>query len=223
MHSERFAVGSTMIRRDVWFKKVWSALPWRVLHDDGVSLTAAMWPGSSGYAPEPWVSWLETGDAAIRERVFPDLASGRWNLSPWTWRSTIVIRQVVRERWFAVSAFFDAADHSFTRWYVDFERPPVRTRNGIDTRDLFLDLIIEPDYSWHWKDEHEFAEAISARLLSDDEVDSVTQARRQALELVERRALLRGRWQDWRLDETWLPPTAPLEAVSYADSDTAGL
>lgn len=220
MPAERFAVGDTMIRRDVWFKKVWSALPWRVVHDDGVSMTAAMWPGSSGYAPEHWVSWLETGDTAIRERVFPDLVSGRWNLSPWAWRSTIVLRQVVRDRWFAVSAFFDAENHTFRRWYVDFERPPIRTRYGIDTRDLFLDLVIEPDYSWHWKDEHEFAEAISVGLLTADDVECVKQARQQVLALIECRELLRGRWQDWRLDESWQAPTASSEAATYVDSDS---
>ena len=41
-------------------------------------------------------------------------------------------------------------------WYANFERPFQRTPIGIDTFDLLLDLVIEPDSSYRWKDEGEY-------------------------------------------------------------------
>ena len=49
-------------------------------------------------------------------------------------------------------------------WYVNFQEPYRRTERGIETMDLALDIIAEPDRSsWRWKDEDEFALLIEQR------------------------------------------------------------
>jgi hypothetical protein len=52
--------------------------------------------------------------------------------------------------------FFD--DGEFHGWYVNLEAPAVRWPGGVDTTDHALDLWVEPDRTWTWKDEGEFAE-----------------------------------------------------------------
>src|SRR6266576_1740450 len=42
---------------------------------------------------------------------------------------------------------FDTSDN--------FQRPYRRTTIGIEAMDLMLDLVVEPDRSWRWKDKHE--------------------------------------------------------------------
>jgi predicted RNA-binding protein associated with RNAse of E/G family len=113
-------------------------------------------------------------------------------------------------RWFAVTAFFDADTERFKCWYIDFEQPPTRTAFGIDTRDLFLDVVVKPDFSILWKDEGEYDQAVALGLLTGEECQNVVAAREEVVRLVADRALLRGVWEDWRRDKSWsLPAISP--------------
>jgi predicted RNA-binding protein associated with RNAse of E/G family len=116
-------------------------------------------------------------------------------------------------RWFAVTAFFDADTERFKCWYVDFERPPTRTAFGIDTRDLFLDVVVKPDFSILWKDEGEYDQAVALGLLTGEECQNVAAAREDVVRLVADRALLRGVWEDWRRDKSWNLPAIPPEVL----------
>ena len=53
--------------------------------------------------------------------------------------------------------FFDEA-YAFLGWYVNLEAPARRWPLGIDVHDQALDIWVEPDRTWVWKDEDEFAE-----------------------------------------------------------------
>ncbi|GAA1812890.1 hypothetical protein GCM10009835_35710 [Planosporangium flavigriseum] len=52
----------------------------------------------------------------------------------------------------------------FTGWYVNLEESGVRWDDGdlagVDIVDQELDICVEPDRSWLWKDEHELAERL---------------------------------------------------------------
>ena len=218
VHPESFVVGSAVVRRDIWFGKTWTAWPARVIADDGETLTTAMWPGLVGYGPSTWVESMKTRNAALRGQGIDNLAKGSWDLAAWTWRSNICLRQVVVGRWFAVTAFFDAETERFTGWYIDFERPPARTALGIDTRDLFLDVIVRPDFSIVWKDGDEYDQAVRLGLLTGDERQSVEDAKQEVVQLVGARALLRGAWEDWRLDKSWGLPALPREVLREVDT-----
>jgi hypothetical protein len=52
-------------------------------------------------------------------------------------------------------------DGEFLGWYVNLQRPIVRTALGFDSADLQLDIIIRPDLvTYQWKDEDELAEDV---------------------------------------------------------------
>ena len=205
-----FPNGSTVVRRDILRGRVWSAAPYRVIADDGVTLTIACWPGVVLMAPTTWIAWNRSGDMAVREQGIPNLASGKWDLDRFTWQdTTLLIRYVEGER-FSVSRFFDR-DGCCGPWYVDFIQPPRRTALGIDTFDLFLDLIVTNDLSKvRWKDEDEYALGRRLGVIDDATHSDVDEARERVLELIEtRQGLFADDWSSWRRDPSWPLPVLP--------------
>ncbi len=95
------------------------------------------------------------------------------------------------------------------RWYVNLEEPWRRTALGFDTRDLILDIVIQPDLTtWHWKDEDELALAISSGTMPEDEARGIREEGLRALERLRRRERpYADGWDRWDPDPAW--PTRP--------------
>ncbi|MFJ2778760.1 MULTISPECIES: DUF402 domain-containing protein [unclassified Kitasatospora] len=196
-----FEPGATAVRRDIMHGKVWTAMPLRTLADTGDTLALAAWPGIESLAPTTWITSLRTGDEAVRKQGIADLAAGRWELGRWVWRDTTVLSCYTAGEYFSVHRFLDEQGRPL-RWYVNFELPHRRTAIGIDTFDLFLDLVAAPDLSTHaWKDEDEYAQARRLGLIDDAHHRLVDQARDRALGLLRRR---QGPFAP--AGSTWTPP-----------------
>jgi protein associated with RNAse G/E len=206
----RFAEGATATRRDVLDGQVFSAAPHRVLHDTGDELLLAHWPGIAARAPRTWTDWLRTGDDGFRKRALPNLAARSWELDDWVWQDTGRLSWFGVDEWFSVHRFFDLAGTPLN-WYINFERPLVRTRSGVDTFDVMIDLEAAPDLSsWWWKDEDEYAELCRLGVVGDDEIRQIEAARERAVALVESRGgPLAEDWSSWRADPAWPIPVLP--------------
>lgn len=80
----------------------------------------------------------------------------------------------------------------------------------VDSADLALDLEVDPDGSWQWKDEDEYQQSRRLGLISDSEHKAVQEARGQALASLEARSGLFAS----NPDERWLPdPAWPVPAL----------
>ena len=200
--------GSTAIRRDVFRGRVWTQAPVRVLASDETSTVAALWPGVVTLAAATFVESGGGDDKAVRSAALDDLASGAWDLAEWAWRRTGVVTEIVSERWFSVDRMY-AEDGKLSCWYVNFERPPTWHASGWDTMDLALDLVVDPDGAWHWKDEDEYAQCRRLGVITDAEHAALEQAREQAVALVEARAGVFGEdpARRWQPDPGWPLPT----------------
>jgi len=97
---------------------------------------------------------------------------------------------------------FWGPDGRFSHWYVNFERPLRRSPVGFDTFDEKLDLIVEPDGSFRWKDEDELEQAAAAGLLDAAGV------RAEAERVLAEWPFPTG-WEGWRPDESWPVPQLP--------------
>jgi uncharacterized protein len=174
-----------------WLGRVYGAVPGRVVaDDDGV---VALWvaPGTPVRRPR--------GRTAIA-----DLAAGAWRPERTTWQPPGVL--MLHPRGAAHSLWhFWRGDGRFRGWYGNLELPWAPTALGWDTRDHILDVWAEPDGSWHWKDEDEFAEARELGLLSADEADAV---RREGERVIRETKLPTG-WEDWHPDPAWSLPALP--------------
>ncbi|MEU8079805.1 DUF402 domain-containing protein [Catellatospora citrea] len=100
----------------------------------------------------------------------------------------------------------------FGSWYGNLEDPFVRWRDGdvcgVDFADNALDVLVEPDLSWRWKDEGELA----AKTGHADYWDEAGAARIRAegqrlIEIAESgRFPFDGTWCDFRPDPAWPVP-----------------
>jgi predicted RNA-binding protein associated with RNAse of E/G family len=107
--------------------------------------------------------------------------------------------------------WFFAPDGEFEGWYVNLEDPCARWSGGVDTADHALDIRVEPDRSWRWKDEDEFAERVGHPLYWTAEQAAAIRAEGQRLaDLAETGKFpFDGSWCDLRPDPGWPPLTRP--------------
>ncbi|MEV6979135.1 DUF402 domain-containing protein [Kitasatospora sp. NPDC093806] len=211
----RFAPGTTVVRRDVHRGRIWSAQPHRALTDTGTVLELAYWPGIRSLAPTTWTNALRTGDAAVRKSGLAHLAAGTWELDPWHWRDTVVRSRFETGSWFSLHYFQDPATAEPLRLYVNFERPATRTGTGIDTLDLLVDLVVEPDLSGHaFKDEDEYAHGRRLGFVTDHDHRRVERAREHVLGLLgDRAGPFADPWPRWAPDPSWPLPALPAAAA----------
>ncbi|MFE4974254.1 DUF402 domain-containing protein [Kitasatospora sp. NPDC056651] len=208
-----FAPGATAVRRDVVHGRVWSAMPYTVLADDGATLTIAARPGTDSLVPARWAAAARAG--GTRSGCIDDLAAGQWELDHWTWRDTVVVGRFTAGAPFSVHRFLTPEGRPL-RWYVNFERPYRRTAIGVDTFDLFLDLVIDPDLStYSWKDEDEYAQARRLGVVDEATHRQVDRARDLALaQLRDRSGPFAPEPDAWRLPPEGPLPVLPATALS---------
>jgi hypothetical protein len=170
--------------RDVHDGRVWRAQACRVVEDSAEAIV--LWFPAGGPAKVP-----------VGGRRIP---GGDWELEDTSpARDSLCISRPGRRH--SVYVFW-GEDGEFSHWYVNFERPLRRSRVGFDTFDEKLDLIVQPDGSYRWKDEDELEQAAAAGLLDADEV------RAEAQRVLEEWPFPTG-WEDWRPDPAWPIPQLP--------------
>jgi Protein of unknown function (DUF402) len=178
----RFRPGDTIEYRSIYRGRVRWALPWQVIADTPRELVLYVAPGATGVslgrdahgrymdrwvaddAPAPTV-WDEHHVLAVTP---PDDAHSLWLM--WT------------ESW------------EFKCWYVQLQSPIVRKTRAIETMDHALDLVIDPDETWHWKDEDDFAEAQQLGVFTPEQAAAV---RQEGERVISQRLWITG-WEHWR-------------------------
>ena len=98
----------------------------------------------------------------------------------------------------------------FLGWYVNLEEPWRETALGFDTTDHLLDVWIEPDRSWRWKDEDHLAEAVEIGLFTAEKARTIRLEGERAIERI--RAWtepFNEGWPGWRPDREWPLPAMP--------------
>jgi hypothetical protein len=177
-----FPPGATITKREVWDGAAWLEHPVVVESDDGPDGVLAVvladgtpftFPTHPG-GPHPWSP-----------------------LDGWTGATALQLRRP--GDWYSVWRFFSLAG-DFECWYVNFERPLVRTELGIETDDLELDLVVLPDGERRWKDVEHLAARLDERRFGVDELVAVLRAARDVSDLLDRDV----RW--WSAWDAWTPP-----------------
>ncbi|MFI6942017.1 DUF402 domain-containing protein [Streptomyces sp. NPDC050418] len=163
--------------------------------------------------------WMAPGTECVR----PVLADGTpVHHEPLATRYTKP-RSVVRDRWHGTGVLklarpgepwsvwlFWEQGWRFKNFYVNLEEPLARWAGGVDSEDHFLDISVQPDRSWHWRDEDEFAEAQRVGLMDSGQARGVRAAGRAALDVVrEWGPPFSDGWPGWRPDPAWRRPVLP--------------
>ena len=107
----------------------------------------------------------------------------------------------------SLALFWDEATDEFVGWYVNLQKPLERSPLGFDTLDQALDVWIDPDGSWRWKDEDDLAACVVLGLFSPDEaVEIRAEGERVIAALPD---LIPTGFEDWSPDPGWEAPELP--------------
>ena len=120
-----------------------------------------------------------------------------------------VLTLTPQHSWHSVMLFW-SSDWHFNCWYVNLQSPIRRVRHGVQLHDHALDIVVQPDMSWSWKDVEEFEALASRGILSVDQVSAV---RAEAAQMVRRIENIGppfcDGWEHWRPDPSWPIPQLP--------------
>ncbi len=186
--------GDRIVRREIWRgepKVGWAG----IVVEDSPSLLVLYMPGGSPLAfaddffgaPHPW--------------------SGRDR-----WEGHGVLQLQRPGEIYAIWVFWHGVAREFRGWYVNLQEPFRRTSRGFDTQDLELDIVIDLEGRWQYKDDEKLDAWIERGRWSATEVAAI---RREGAAIAE--ALEAGRrwwsddWATWEPEPGWKTPTLPLD------------
>jgi len=101
-------------------------------------------------------------------------------------------------------------DGRFVCWYVDLQEPMRRAGGGIVTFDRSLDIVIEPDRRWRWKDEDHFEHIQRFGWISARRAAELRAVGLEVIADVEAgRSPFDSAWIDFTPDPEWPSPELP--------------
>jgi hypothetical protein len=202
----RGSPGEQVVVQEIWKDAVWAARPMTVVsEEDGL---VVLWLPEGTRWKAPTTPPDRPREESRGERLATCLARREWVFADYEWDvSTLVLMRP--GEWHALwVSWRDGSDHM--GWYVNLQEPFRRTDKGFETMDLALDVVIDIDRTWRWKDEDEL-ETFVSRGVFDEAV--AARARGEGLRVAAKaernEAPFDEPWPDWRPDPAWSLPQLP--------------
>jgi hypothetical protein len=191
-----FRPGETALLRSVFRGRVRWAFPHTVVEDSDDRVVLFIRPGVEGR----WVPRTADGH---------DIRSWGSSVetSPHAWTSNRVLQITRLGARHSLALFWDEATDEFVGWYVNLQKPLERSPIGFDTLDQALDVWIDPDGSWRWKDEDDLAACVALGLFSPDEAIEIRAEGERVIAALP--DLIPTGFEDWRPDPGWNAPELP--------------
>ncbi|MGW0433966.1 DUF402 domain-containing protein [Micromonospora sp. NPDC003197] len=203
-----FQPGEVILHRNVRRGRIGWVRPARVVSDDARGLL--LWIARD----TPVASEVADDGRGMRKMPFAEWITRSYQLAVSIWNGPPLLKFLPTEGAYSVW-WFQAEAGGFARWYVNLEEPGVRWDDGavagVDVVDQDLDVVIEPDRSWCWKDEDEFVErlAFPEHYWVADEA-AVRAEGERVIKMAEAGEFpFDGTWCDFVPDPTWTVPTLP--------------
>jgi len=198
--------GQTIVHQEFWRDRLWAARPLTVVEDTGDRLL--LWIPQGTRRKVPHTPPGRADPPVRKDRVIANLDRGDWVLGEHVWDvSSLWI--VHPGDWHAVWVSW-VGEHAHLGWYVNLQMPFRRTAIGIEAMDLMLDVVVEPDRTWRWKDDDEFDEILERGIF---DAGTGTRVRREADDVIARveagDPVFREPWPSWSPDPAWARPVLP--------------
>ena len=172
------------------------------------------WLGQAAFVVEDSDELLALYVAEGSKHEYPE---GDWpgGKHPWQpkdrWRGHGVLQLQRPGEAHAVWLFWRGPERVLACWYVNLQAPFRRTPLGIDTQDHELDIVIQPNGDWRFKDEQYLEAWIRLGRWTEDDVAAIrAEGARIAAELDAGRRWWSDGWADWVPEPEWrggeLPP-----------------
>ena len=187
-------VGDIVLKRSIYGGNVRWTFPHRVAGEWDGRLAIYCGPGNRGKAM----------------RRGPDGYLKRWvtDAPPFDtiWEGGSVLRFERAGAAHSIEIFWDE-EWALRGWYVNLQAPTRINGRFLDTTDLALDVTVEPNGTWAWKDEDELAEAIALGVLDEAAAEEL---RAEGERVIAARPWPTG-WEGWRPPADWGPLPLPAD------------
>jgi len=205
---KRWSVGTKILQQDVLLGRLTSSRPETVVRDDADYLILYTHPN----APYRSAQLVKRYLIPVEERIDRILDFDNWQFEDRRSDDYHLISISPPDAWYSIWMIW-SGNWEFRTWYVNFQSPYRRTDNVIIVEDLTLDIKVDPDLSWSWKDEDEFAEMVRRGAITTDQVSAVESVKGEVIELIEqKRGPFDYSWKNWRPPEDWPVPEIPKES-----------
>lgn len=157
---------------------------------------------------------IEMPDGADLPRVLsPDqIAALPGELNQKTWSKTHLLHVTPNDRGYSVYLRWSAPEWVFLGWYVNMQTPLQRFNDpdALEGEDLFLDIVVDTDFGWNWKDEDELTEAVEIGRLRPDQAETIRAEAESVIALIESHVWpFTPEATTWRPDPQWPIPSLP--------------
>jgi protein associated with RNAse G/E len=196
--------GEVITWRGIFRNRVWHAQPTLVVNDTPEEIALTLLPGTECMAPEGY----SLGKNSYKRRW--NFKEKAWESETYFWRRNRLLLLMQPEKYYSTIFFWNHERNEFLCYYINFQLPFRRNHSAVDTLDLDLDLIINPDFSYEWKDVDDYQKAIEKEIIFPEWIEGIEVAKEDVFEKLEaRRYPFNGSWLDWTPDPGWSPPTLP--------------
>jgi protein associated with RNAse G/E len=196
--------GDIVVGRGIFNHRVWTAIPVITIKDTPEGLVAALLPGTECMTETDYAKGRKDGKRRW------DFKYRDWSLAPFLWRTNRVLMLLEPDKFYSIRLFWQEDSNKFLGYYVNFQLPYKRSHCGIDTLDLELDIEINPDFSFEWKDLDDYKQGIEAGIIQPEWADEIETAKIEILDRLEKRRYpFDGSWLNWMPDPNWSPPALP--------------
>jgi hypothetical protein len=187
----------TVVWRHLYKGRLRWAIPNLLIDETPEQVVTLLLPGTVCKAP------VEYG----RVGYVQQLLGGPEAIGDFVWHTRRLLTIAPRAAAHTLSLHWDHASGDFLGWYVNLQEPMRPTPIGYDSFDQMLDVWIEPDGSWRWKDWDELVEAEQAGLFSPAETAAIRAEGQRVIDSLKTR--LPTGWEGWQPDPAWPLPVLP--------------
>ncbi|HEY3312536.1 MAG TPA: DUF402 domain-containing protein [Anaerolineales bacterium] len=200
--------GENTVLRGMLDGRPWYIQSAQVVKDSAAETVLLVAPGAECAAPPGYIH-EKHGDHGGWKRWEEAMRPG-WKLEKYTWHTNRFLIVLEPQKYFSSIYIWNNASGEFKCFYINFQLPYARSLSGFDTFDLELDLVIEPDFHWHWKDLDEYQEGIRLGAIRPEWVQGIENAKPEVFERLEKRLYpLDAHWLDWQPDPAMRAPSLP--------------
>jgi hypothetical protein len=205
----RWEVGQNCALRGIVNNHVWLAQSVTVVKDEPGETILLLRPGARCAYPEGYWRWKGNKDYSQGTR-WQEAQNSPIIHREFAWHSNRLLMFLEPGKYYGCFMFWDQTSDQFTCYYINYQLPFQRCHCGFDTLDLDLDIVIDPQYRWEWKDEDDYRDGIQYGGIKAEWVEGIEQSQVEVLDrITNRRYPIDGSWLQWRPNPAWTIPTLP--------------
>jgi hypothetical protein len=205
---QKWKIGDSATLRGIYNGRVWYVQSVIVVGDTDEEVVLAVLPGAECAAP--W-GYINGKHGAQRQwNRWDDYKRDNWQMQKYIWHTNRLLVSLQARKYYSTIYFWRDDTGEFLCYYINFQLPFKRSHAGFDTLDLELDIIVNPDLSFEWKDLYEYQKGIDGGVLLKVWTGKIEEAKVEIFEKIEKRCYpFDGKWLAWTPSQDWPSPTLP--------------